>query len=104
MGGVSEDSITAMILAAGSRTRTVQLQRLGRGLRTDGVRNRFLLVDIMDQVGFSTGQGKARLKVWKEDSGLRIHEVDTYTQLTELIQQHEGGHLRGGRVPGTPPT
>lgn len=85
--GVSEDAVSAIILASGSRKTAIQLQRLGRGLRLDGKLNRVVLVDLMDTCKFGRGQAVARLKAWRSDPAFTVRKVKSMQALADQMEQ-----------------
>lgn len=73
--GISVPTISALVLASGSKNLTIQLQRIGRGIRRKDDRNRIVLIDVMDQVKYGKSQGRHRYKVWKADPAFHVRVV-----------------------------
>lgn len=67
--GVDMKSIGCMILAAGGKSMRQQLQRIGRGLRLNGIDgNSVLVFDFYDQTNkFLLDHSKERIKIFKEE-------------------------------------
>jgi superfamily II DNA or RNA helicase len=67
--GVDMKSIGCMILAAGGKSMRQQLQRIGRGLRLNGIDgNSVMVFDFYDQTNrFLLDHSKERIKIFKEE-------------------------------------
>src|SRR5699024_8946894 len=67
--GVDMKSIVCMILADGGKSMRQQLQRIGRGLRINGIdENMEMVFDIEDKKNkFLLSHSKARKKIFKEE-------------------------------------
>lgn len=67
--GVDMKSIGCMVLAAGGKSMRQQLQRIGRGLRLNGIDgNRVMVFDFEDKTNkFLLSHSKARKKIFKEE-------------------------------------
>lgn len=67
--GVDMKSIGCMVLAAGGKSMRQQLQRIGRGLRLNGIDgNSVMVFDFYDQTNkFLLGHSKERVKIFKEE-------------------------------------
>ncbi|AMQ66622.1 DNA helicase [Bacillus phage Shbh1] len=68
--GVDMKSIGCMVLAAGGKSMRQQLQRIGRGLRLNGIDgNKVMVFDFYDQTNkYLLNHSKERIKIFKEES------------------------------------
>jgi superfamily II DNA or RNA helicase len=72
--GVDIPNLRTIILAGGGKSAIAQLQRLGRGLRTQSGKYDVQVIDFDDQTGkVLQRHSKARRKVW-EDEGFTVEE------------------------------
>jgi superfamily II DNA or RNA helicase len=68
--GVDVKSIGCMVLAAGGKSMRQQLQRIGRGLRLNGIDgNKVMVFDFMDNTNkYLQGHSKERVKLFKQEN------------------------------------